>query len=217
MNDTVKSVPKPVTAPRLLLGEGKEEVLFFQALIEHLGLDGFAVEDYGGKTCLKAYLGALVKRSGFDVIDTLLVIRDADENASGAFSSVANALQACGLPVPLKHAAFARGKPRTAIFVLPDGLKAGMLEDLCIESVGDDPAIKCVNDFLECVARKCGHNPQPQSKAKVHAWLASRPRPDRRLGEAAAAGSWPWNSVAFEPLVDFLKLGCDTADSGTDE
>jgi hypothetical protein len=43
------------------------------------------------------------------------------------------------------------------------------------------------------------------SKAKVHAFLASRYEPDKRLGEAAKAGYWPWDNEAFETVKSFLQ------------
>jgi hypothetical protein len=42
------------------------------------------------------------------------------------------------------------------------------------------------------------------SKACVHAWLASKERPDKRLGEAAQAGYWPFEHSAFDALSQFL-------------
>jgi hypothetical protein len=80
-----------------------------------------------------------------------------------------------------------------------------MLEDLCLKSVEDDPATECVTAFLKCVADRCGIRPRPEPKARVHAWLASRQRPDRRLGEAAEAGEWPWSKESFAPLIAFLR------------
>ncbi len=43
------------------------------------------------------------------------------------------------------------------------------------------------------------------AKARVHAWLASQIEPDKRLGEAAKAGYWPWDSPGFDRLKQFLQ------------
>lgn len=53
--------------PKLLLGEGKDEVRFFNALLAYLGISDIQVVDYGGKTRLKDYLEALAQTpiSGF--------------------------------------------------------------------------------------------------------------------------------------------------------
>ena len=49
-------------------------------------------------------------------------------------------------------------------------------------------------------------NPRWVSKARVHAFLASRDRPDLRLGEAAERGIWRFESEAFRPLIDLLRM-----------
>ncbi len=44
------------------------------------------------------------------------------------------------------------------------------------------------------------------SNARLHAFLASRYKPDLRLGTAAQAGYWPLTDPAFQSLVDFLHM-----------
>lgn len=46
--------------------------------------------------------------------------------------------------------------------------------------------------------------PYNMAKAKVHTFLASRIEPDKRLGEAAQAGYWPFNDPVFDPLKNFI-------------
>ena len=88
---------------------------------------------------------------------------------------------------------------------MPDGNRTGMLESLCLDSVADDVAMECVKGFLACIEDRCGRVPKPIDKARTHMWLASREAPDKRLGEAAEAGYWPWNHAAFIGLVEFLR------------
>jgi hypothetical protein len=47
--------------------------------------------------------------------------------------------------------------------------------------------------------------PQDLSKAKVHAFLASRREPDLRLGEAAEKGYWPLDSESFTSIKELLR------------
>ena len=88
---------------------------------------------------------------------------------------------------------------------MPDGAHGGMLESLCKDAVKDDGAAKCVDEFLKCVMERISSPPKPTAKAWMHAWLASRQEPDKRLGEAANAGYLPWNSPAFSELATFLR------------
>ena len=81
-----------------------------------------------------------------------------------------------------------------------------MLEDLCLAGVQADPAMPCVPEFFDCVQRRANRQPNNLAKARVHAWLASQVEPDKRLGEAAEAGYWPWASPAFAPLTSLLRV-----------
>jgi hypothetical protein len=141
-----------------------------------------------------------------------MVVRDADATPPDsdvpafkrAWDSVSTALQNASLPVPKEHATLSADSPRTAIFIMPDGQSNGMLESLCLASVSDQPEYACVSEYYECLAK---HNVEPKNleKARDHAYLASRVELDKRVGEAAQAGYWPWNADAFLPLIDFLN------------
>ena len=90
------------------------------------------------------------------------------------------------------------------IFVVPNGIDDGMLETLCLQSVSGLPEFSCVDGYFRCLQ---GHGPLPTNmhKARAHAWLASRPKSDLRVGEAAQAGYWPWDSDAFGELWSFIR------------
>ena len=79
-----------------------------------------------------------------------------------------------------------------------------MLEDLCLESVKNSPAFPCVGAYFQCAFRTSARQPGNFAKAYLHAWLASEVEPDKRLGEAAEAGYWPWQSPAFAAFGQFL-------------
>ena len=77
--------PQPLSQPRLLIGEGAEDVRFCMALLKHLGISEVHTETYGGKTGLRSYLRAVSLRPGFGQVRTLAIIRDADTDATSAF------------------------------------------------------------------------------------------------------------------------------------
>src|SRR6266487_7124388 len=83
MNGVEAAKPKPIESPLMLVGEGVEEVLFFSAMLEHLGISGVQVEQYIGKTGLNAYLRTLKVRPGFAPVTRLGITRDADDNPTG--------------------------------------------------------------------------------------------------------------------------------------
>src|SRR5437660_8313987 len=66
--------PLTVNRSKLLLGEGADEVRFFNALLKHLGITDVQVVDYGGKTKLTAFLRTLATPlPGFAAVTTLAV------------------------------------------------------------------------------------------------------------------------------------------------
>jgi hypothetical protein len=195
--------PSPIGRPRLLIGEGQDEVFFFQAFLAHLGRNDVQVEQFRGKTNLSPFIHWLKNRAGYPTLLTLAVTRDADVSVASAFQSISTALSNHGLAVPPAPGQFAAGAPRVGVFVVPDNAAPGMLEDLCLSAVQTDPVMPCVNDYFQCVQNQANRLPNPMAKARVHAWLSSHLEPDLRLGEAAKKNIWPWASPAFDALRQF--------------
>jgi hypothetical protein len=90
--------------------------------------------------------------------------------------------------------------------LMPKNNTPGMLEDLCLESVKTDPAFSCMENYFDCLKSKDLPSPIEISKAKVRVFLASKKRPDLRLGEAAEKEYWPFDCDAFEELKAFLRV-----------
>jgi hypothetical protein len=200
------TAPSAIAKPKLLLGEGQDEVMFFEAILKHLSIANVQVEAYGGKDKLRNVLEELPTRSGFNALVSVSVTRDADASATAAFASVRDALQKFGLPFPSKPGVPTLGPPKSNVLIFPGGRKKkGMLEDLCLASVATDGALLCVEDYLRCVSRKARRKPRIPSKARVQVWLASQSDSDLRLGVAAQRKIWDWNSPAFDELKDFIR------------
>ncbi len=191
--------------PKLLLGEGREEQIFFTAFLAHLNISDVQVEQYGGKQKLPSYLRNLPKTPGYLEVISLGITRDADDSAQSAFQSVCSSLNTASLPVPSKPGEIAGDSPQVSVMILPDGQNSGMLEDLCLAAVETDPVLQCVDEYFDCVYRTSGRKPNNMAKARVHTWLASQLEPDKRLGEAAKAGYLPWDSPGFDSLKQFLQ------------
>jgi hypothetical protein len=197
--------PVRLSMPKLVIGEGVEEVRFFGALLKHLGITDIQVEQYGGKYRLAGFLRTLVGLPSFGNLSALAVTRDADHDAAAAFSSVTGALTRAGLAAPTLSSGFAGAGPRVGVFILPDGTSVGMLEDICLLALLADPAAPCVDDYFTCLRARAGREPNSPSKARLHVWLASQVKPDLRLGDAAGEGYLPWESSAFDPVKEFLQ------------
>lgn len=205
-----------IEAKKLLIVEGRDEENFFKAaFLSPLRIQDVQILPIGGKTLLVGNLKGLRNDPAFPDVVSIGVVRDADFPGSDASSSAArSALDAlrsafasvgCGNAAALSHGCFVEGTPRLGAFVMPDGASDGMLESLCMKAVEGRPEHRCVEEFLNCcVVQGCVSGDTP--KARAHAWLSSRELPDKRVGEAALAGYWPFESPAFEPLWAFLRL-----------
>ncbi len=200
-------MPWSPTAPKLILAEGKEDVLFIEAMIRHLRLTGIEVKEYGGKQQLRGFLGAIVRSPSFHSrVVTLAITRDADESAEDAWRSVAGAIQAAGLSAVPGPGLRGPGKPAAAVFIFPGQDRPGMLEDLCVESVRDTREMTCVDEFAHCLESLETPAREVHSKARLQAFLAAQRRPGLRVGEAAAKGVWPLDAPAFSAVRDFLRV-----------
>ncbi len=200
---------------KLLIVEGKDEENFFTAaLTNYLNIGDIQVLPIGGKTLLTGSLSALKNDPAFSAVQAVAIIRDADSTPAGssttaaqsAFLSVSSSLSAANvqLPLPHSHGQFAAGPPKVGIYIMPDGVSDGMLESLCVSSVAGQPEFSCVTDLFQCVQRYVAI-PNNIHKAKAHAWLSTRAEPDKRVGEAALAGYWPFADPVYQNLWLFLK------------
>jgi Protein of unknown function (DUF3226) len=198
---------------KLLIVEGRDEQLCFEAALrDHLCLTEIQVMPIGGKTRLPGSLAALKADPDFVTVVSLAVVRDADETTAGAatpsairsFQSVCGSLRHVGLACPAAHGQFADGRPRVGVFIVPNGTDDGMLETLCLDSVSTLPEFTCVDAYFQCL-QGLQVVPGNHHKARAHAWLASRKEPDKRVGEAALAGYWPWDSTSFNELWAFIR------------
>lgn len=198
--------PCPIEKPNVLLVEGKDDYWFFQYFLKHFHIETIQVEDpVGGKDNLKNYLGLLKVAPGHEILQKIGIVRDSNENRAKAMKEVKSALKSSDFPVPDKPAQFKAGKPSVAVLILPPaGMEGRMLEDVCLESKKDEPAMKCVEEYMECVNKKgLRIKEKDVPKARVEALLASG-RPGDLLGAAAQHGYWKYEHPAFEQIKTFL-------------
>ncbi len=200
--------PIEINKPYVLIVEGRDEGFFFRSLTKTINLNNIQILPIGGKTKLREHLKALVRASGFPNINSLAITRDADTDPNSAFQSVCAALRDAGLPVPQAPLISIGQKPKITVMILPAAGESGMLEDLCLRSVSQEPEMLCVEQYFNCLQEKVSTPPTNMSKARIHAFLASKPEADKRLGEASEAGYWPFQNPAFDQVKKFLQQIC---------
>ena len=191
-------------AMKFVFCEGKDDVAVVRGLASHLNLD-FQVEEYGGKNNLSLFLEGLQKRPDFaqQKVNAIAILRDANGDSMASFASVRDALQRNGFPSPNEDATFSESVLRVRIFIVGVN-RRGMIEDVCLNSVSNQPEFSCVDDYFTCISKKSARS-KFSSKAKVRVWMASHVDYDLRVGKAAEEGYWPWESSAFDSLKNFLK------------
>jgi hypothetical protein len=201
--------PRTITKRNVLAVEGEDDRNFFEALLRHMGIVDVQIEPVGGKDQFKNKLPALPKTPGFfdangvSFVRHLAIVRDKGDDH--AFESIANIVKAAGFTPPLASGRFSDGAPRVGIFIMPgQGVYGTMLEDLCLETVKNHPAMDCVGPFAECI-RGLTHPPRSPSKAKCQAFLAAQVEIANAVGVGALKGYWNLNSPALDGLKGFLS------------
>lgn len=202
----------PISESRVLLVEGKDEFMFFSSLLGATpGLSPFQVIPVG-KEKLRDSLSII--REMFDraalTCEALGVVRDADEDASGAFQSVRDALcdgEWASPGRPGRHGEVTSDFPKIGVFIMPDGRQRGALETLCRRAVEDTEAGRCATEYLRCMERagRIAGVAARRDKAFAHTYLAGSDDPVARVGEGAQQGIWDYTHAVFSPLVDFVR------------
>ena len=219
----MSSQPMAAESEKLLLVEGADDRRLFGALAGHLGINGIAIESYNGKPNLGNDLADRVRSPNFRAYSSIGIVRDADDDASSAFDSVVGSLRRANLPAPSTPVSPATQPGlRVAVLIIPPGEDSGELENLCLRSIENAKERACLDAYITCIeAIGPPISANRLAKARVHAYLAPGPEPrffagtpnestnrrnpGLRVGEAAEARVWDWNSPAFTQVADFLR------------
>lgn len=191
---------------KLLVVEGADDARLFKALMRYIGVSGIQVFKAGGKDNIRQTLKVIKQSRGFSEVSSIGVVRDADANAGSALQSVQDALRAANLPSPDAPLSLVEDGIKVAVLIVPYDKSSGAIEDVCLESVAGDAAMGCVRDYFSCLNDNGVEQPGNMPKAEAQAFLASRERPGLRLGEAASAGYWDFEHIAFEPFKRLLGM-----------
>ena len=182
---------KEIKSQKLLLVEGKDEEVFFKIFLKRKKIDGIQIMSSGGKHQFQTLFPRIKKAPGFDEINSLAVIHDADMDAYKAFQSICSVLNNNDMKSPDKISSFVSGSPRVGVFIIPDGKNKGKLESLCLSTVESEKIIKCIDSFIACIEQESnlnnsGYNPPKDiHKARCRAFLSAMEKDTPTLGIAA--------------------------------
>ena len=187
----------------LLLVEGRDEVNLFDALMKHCfdAESEIQVIEAGGKDSFSRSLKAIRTASrARPTLRALGVVRDADEDAAGAFRSVCDHLRNARYEPPPTHGQFSGAVPSVGVYIVPDGTDPGAIETLCRRSREGDDIARCVGEYINCLTRNKAMRSGNVDKTFAHAYLAAMNNPLARVGEGARQGVWDFESPAFAEL-----------------
>ena len=198
-----------IAEPKQLIVEGNDDVRVFRSLGSYLNISNIEIRPYGGVDNMRTFLRTLSALPEFRLVRSLAIVADANSDRNRRDRRIRTALSDIALPAPPSPLEIASdGSLSVAYLVVPHDRDTGMIEDICLDSVSEDPAIGCIDRYFECIEESETPGPRQvwMSKARAHTFLASRDRPDLRIGEAAERGTWKFDSEAFNPLKDLLRL-----------
>lgn len=195
--------PVEIRNRKMLFVEGTNDIGFFVQFLEKLKINEVYVTGVDGKSNFNKNLPLIKDVRGFSRVTHFGIVRDKDED--DAFQSIAKILEGMGLIPPDRQGLFSKGSPAVGVFIMPgQSVDGTMLEDLCLKTIENHPAMDCVNEFHQCVS----HLPSPPknpSKCKVQAYLAAREEFANNVGLGAKKGYWDFDSECLKELKDFLE------------
>ncbi|MCK4564199.1 MAG: hypothetical protein KAU94_05975 [Verrucomicrobia bacterium] len=140
------------------------------------------------------------------------IILDADENPSSRWDAIKNRLLKAGykeLPThPDKKGTVIEqnGLPKIGVWIMPDNLSKGMLEDFLAQLAPEDAmgfAKGCVADAKDKGFSSFKDDHQP--KAEIHTYLAWQDEPGNPLGIFIDANALDVHLPVAKEFVEFLK------------
>lgn len=200
--------------PRVLLVEGPDDKHVVIHLSERSGLaQNFMIVEKEGKDSLLDSIEVEVDIPGRTVLGIML---DANDSLDARWQAVTDRLNRLrqedhfdlpDLPVhPEPSGTIIEGRLRIGIWLMPDNLSTGELEDFVGSMIppGDSvwPLSEAYIEGIPPAERKFA--PGKMQRAKVHAWLAAREAP-RPMGLAIKAGDLDTNAENTTAFVDWLR------------
>lgn len=208
-------LPGEIKKENIILTEGIDGRYVFAKLTRYIGVqDHYHVFPVGSKDNFRAYLEEIVKYPNFPSVRGLILVRDADDNPKGAVKSLQDCIQYINkqsknrvdFPVPNDSYKIERNNSfASSLITLPTKDEEGELEDLCLKSVGEEPAMDCVNNYMDCLVDTTERVESPSSKQRAYAYIASHSDPDIRVGLAAQKEIWDFDHECFDEIKRILK------------
>ncbi len=207
----------------LILCEGIDAKLFLIHFLNSADLkenasfsEDIQVEDFGGNEDLSNFLGALKNMSGFDEVESIMIVRDAEKDADLAVQQIRSALTRSGLASPEHAGIWVGSEPRIGFLLFPACEKeseAGTLEDLCLRILKEPASsvlLQDVDQFLDDLSQNYDRQFPHRFKTKLHTYFSVTDKfVSLKIGEAAKAGAFDWSNCKLNYLKGFILAGVE--------
>lgn len=210
-SDKEDLMPDNIKKPKFIMTEGDVGEHVIRALTQNLDISqNFKIHTVKGKNNIRGIVDGIVTSRDFrENVESFCIARDGDNNPSNSFQKVSNALNNANLnspssPFQTTSFKFAGKTRKTAVIIFPDGQSPGEVEDLLLDSVKNEPAMSCVNEYFQCVKSNLKRLPNKIKKARARVFLASK-KELRLSGIAAYKGYWNLSDSCFDQTRKLLK------------
>ena len=211
--------------PHLIICEGLDAKLFMMYYLNFLikqdsRYEQFQAMNAGGVAELRQFIRMLPELPNFSMVKSVIIARDAENNACGANQSVQELLIANGFPVPSAPCIVARPMPESQNtitvqvkigYILFPKLNSdetdGTLEDLCLQALANpnsNVVLNIVDNAIGAYQEQLNSFKRPH-KNKLHTYLSlSDDFVSLKIGESAKANAFDYSASIFEPLSSLL-------------
>lgn len=194
-----------------LLVEGRDDACVVSSLLKHYQIpEVFEVRNKEGIDQIITSLPVELKGSE---IDTLGILVDADINIASRWAEILGVLRNSGYtnvsnnPDPNGTIIRDTGRPTIGIWLMPNNIENGMLEDFVRLLVPDQD--RCYDYAKECVERIAVNDRKFKdsylSKAEIHTWLAWQADPGTPMGLAITKKYLDANCSSAKQFVDWVR------------
>ena len=193
-----------MSSERVLLVEGGDDEHVVRHLCHKMKIDEPCIIDKGGFPELARAIGVEIKVPNRHTVG---ILADADDDLDARWKAISGRLKGVNIELPMSPVptgTLIDGKPRVGVWLMPDNVSAGEIEDFVATMIpAADPVWPLAEQYIEGIPpehRK--FKPGKVSRARIHAWLATRAEP-RKMGAAIGAGDLA--SAQAECFTEWLR------------
>lgn len=205
--------------PHIILCEGRDAEEFLIAYLNSSALSDIPsfstdiqVMDFGGNSELSSFLLMLTKMEGFNTIKSILIIRDAEQDPQRAILDIKSALFHADMAVPPTVLTWSESNVKIGYLLFPtlnSTTEKGTLEDFCLQILKEErsPAVlKQITEFMQQLSSEDLRTFPRPFKTRLHTYFSiTDPYVSLKVGEAAKANAFDWNTPLLLPLKNFLQ------------